>query len=300
MRAVAVIPGRIRGSGSFSTRPRSKFFGGGQPGLKSTLASTEIRSTVAAKSLPGTASILTVAVWPTLSRPRSDSSRRASRWIDDRSGSSRTCAPAHARSPFAELDLAAEHAAVALVRHDVDDAGRGRLDHQRGEPLLRAVEVELRLVALAPLRRSRRPPRRSCRTSPSARASRSFCSASATRQLRLLVFELRHEVALAEIELGAIEVVSRAHHRGLVLLRRDPLLRLHLRDLGVGLLQLGLLLLHPLPQRRRVELDEDVARLHRAAVLHELQDLQLAPPASARRARSTSPAGSRRGPAGSR
>ena len=83
-------------------------------------------------------------------------------------------------------------------------------------------------------------------------------------QLRLLVLELRHQVALSEIELRAIEVVPRLHHRRLVLLLRDPLLRLHLRDLGVGLLQLRQLLLHPLLQRGRIELDEHVARLHGA------------------------------------
>ena len=38
MRAVAVIPGRILGSGSFSTSPRSKFLGGGHPWLRIDLA----------------------------------------------------------------------------------------------------------------------------------------------------------------------------------------------------------------------------------------------------------------------
>ena len=95
-------------------------------------------------------------------------------------------------------------------------------------------------------------------------------------QLRLLELQLRHQVALSEIELRAIQVVPRLHHRRLVLLLRDLLLRLHLRDLGVGLLQLRELLLHPLLQRRRIELDEHVAGLHGRPVFCQLDDLELA------------------------
>ena len=49
-----------------------------------------------------------------------------------------------------------------------------------------------------------------------------------------------------------------------------------LLDLGVGLLELRLLLLHGPLQRGPVELDDDVPRLDDRAALHQLDDLQLA------------------------
>ena len=71
----ALMPGRSRASGvRRSTCSRSKFFAGGQPDEKSTRASTEMSETVAWYSRSGTASTRTVAVCPTLSWPRSDSS----------------------------------------------------------------------------------------------------------------------------------------------------------------------------------------------------------------------------------
>ena len=176
--------------------------------------------------------------------------------------------------PFAELDLAPEHAAAAIVRHDVHDPLGGGLDDQRRQALHGPIEIELRLVALAPLGHH-------VGVGAGPVGSRlllrflPFLFGVGDRQLRLLEFELRHEIPLAEVELRAIELVLRAHHRGVVLLQRDALLRLHLRDLRVGLLQLGLLLLHALAKRGAVELHQHVAHLHRAAVLGELDDLQL-------------------------
>ena len=96
---------------------------GASPDEKSTRASTEMSSMRGLEVLARDGLDATVAAWPTFSRPRSDSSSRASRWIDDRSGSSRMLAPAQARSPFAELLLAAaEQAAGSRVRQDVDHA----------------------------------------------------------------------------------------------------------------------------------------------------------------------------------
>ena len=135
---------------------------------------------------------------------------------------------------FAELHFAAEHAAGAVVRHDVHDAGGRRLD-LRARPG-RCCARSRSNFALSRLR---------CLATMSASApvlsDLAFCLGLAQLllgvrhgQLRLFVLQLRHEVALAEIELRAIEVVPRLHHRRLVLLLRDPLLRLHLRDLGVA------------------------------------------------------------------
>src|SRR5690349_9142410 len=183
MRAVAVMPGRMRGSGLSSTRPRSKFLTGGQPDEKSTRARTEIRSTRALKSLPGTASIFTTACCPTFRRPRSDSSSRASRWIDDRSGSSRMLAPAQTRSPSWNSVPPPPH----MLR------GRGR----------RAL---LRLGLLQPLLGVRQ------------------------RELRLLILDLRDQIALAEIELRALDVVLGLEQRRLLRFGVDLLLRLDLLD----------------------------------------------------------------------
>ena len=84
---------------SSRTRPRSKFRAGGQPDEKSTFASTEMRSMRGLELRPGIASMRILASCPTRRRPRSASSSRASRWTDDRSGSSIMAAPGHARSP---------------------------------------------------------------------------------------------------------------------------------------------------------------------------------------------------------
>ena len=256
MRAVAVMPGRIRLSGSFSTSPRSKFFCGGHPELKSTFASTEIRSTEAAKSLPGTASILTVAGCPTFKRPRSDSSSRASRWIDDRSGSSTMLAPGPGAVPLVELHFAAKHAAGPIVRHDADGAGGRRLDLQRCETALG--HARDRTCAFARLRCLRHDVgfgrglvRLGFRL---GFAQLQLGIGDASLACSYSSFET--EIALPEIELGAIEVVARLHHRRLILLLGDLLLRLDLGDLGVGLLQLGQLFLHALLQRGGIELDE--------------------------------------------
>ena len=100
-----------------------------------------------------------------------------------------------------------------------------RLDLQRVETALRALEVELRLLALALLGHD-------VGFGGGLVGLRLRFGLAQLQlgvghgQLRLLVLELRHQVALSEIELRAIEVVPRLHHRRLVLLLRDPLLRL--------------------------------------------------------------------------
>ena len=174
-----------------------------------------------------------------------------------------------------ELDVRAEHATAAVVRHDARRARRGRLQLQRIQPVLRLGDVELRLLPLAllghdvGLRRGR------------IGRSLGFDLAHLLLrvghgELRLLVFHARHDVALAEVESRAIQFVARVRHVGPILLLGDPLLRLDLLDFPFGLFQLGLLFLQPLPERRGVELDDDVAGLHGAAVPGEPDDLQLA------------------------
>ena len=108
-----------------------------------------MRSTDAAKSLPGHSLDLDGGGLADLQpaaigfvEPRLEMNRRQVGQLDDVGAGPRAIA-------FAELDLAAEHAARAVVRHDVHDAGGRRLDLQRVQTALRSLEVELRLVALA-------------------------------------------------------------------------------------------------------------------------------------------------------
>ena len=79
---------------------------------------------------------------------------------------------------------------------------------------------------------SRRRRRRSDRKSPSA-ALPSISVRRRRRQLRLLEFELRTSPACRGRASRDRPLGLRAHHRGVVLLQRDALLRLHLRDLRV-------------------------------------------------------------------
>ena len=97
-RAVALIPGRRRGSLWATRSARSKFLGGGQV-EKSILARALMSLTVPVNSLSGTASTRTTAVWPRLSCPRSASSTRAATRTALRSGSSTRGAPGQTRSP---------------------------------------------------------------------------------------------------------------------------------------------------------------------------------------------------------
>ena len=131
-------------------------------------------------------------------------------------------------------------------------------------------------------------------------SSRSRCWASSSASFACS-FSIRETVSpLLDVELGALDVVARLHQRGRVLLLGDARLRPRLLDLGVGLLQLRLLLLDRALQRRAVELHDDVAGLDRSSRSSRASGSAARPTASARTARSTSAAGSRRGSRGCR
>src|SRR5262249_45580856 len=177
---------------------------------------------------------------------------------------------------FAELDAAAaERSAGPRVFEDVDGAVSRRAQTHRFDRLQRAIDVELRLVALALLAGE-------LGVGPGLRRQRlgfDFLQALlgvAERQLRRLVFDPRDEVALAEIELRPLDVVPRLHQLGGLLLGGDLRLLLGLLDLAFGGLQVRLTLGQALRQLRRIELDEDVPLLHCRAVLHQLDDLEIA------------------------
>ncbi len=195
--------------------------------------------------------------------------------MDDRSGSSRIDAPAQTRSPSRNSCPAAEHVAGAGVRQHVDHAACRGLQLQVLEALLGAPQVEQRLLALLPLGGH-------VRLGPGLvrldllRELEQLLIRVEHDELRLLVLDPGNGVSLGHVELGALQVVLRPHQRGLVLLVRDARLGRGLLDLGVGLLQLRLLLLDGPEERGPVELDDDVPRLHDRAALHDLDDLQLA------------------------
>ena len=107
-------------------------------------------------------------------------------------------------------------------------------------------------------------------------SSLSRCSASPSDSLACLVLEPRDGVSPVDVELRALDVVLRLHQRRRVLFVRDARLRVRLLDLGVGLLQLGLLLLNRPLQHRAVELHHDVSGFDLGAVGRELENLELA------------------------
>ena len=201
---------------------------------------------------------------------------------------------------FVELDLAAEHAAGAVVRHDVDDAGGRRLDLQRREPALRAIEIELRLrrACVAWPRRPLRP--RSGRTWPSA-----ALRAASARRRRPPAWPARTRASTR----GRACRDRAWRDRGRTAPSSPPVsscswvicccawtCAISASDCFSSDCFSCIRWL----QRGRVELDEHVAGLHRAAVLGQLDDLQLAGLHRRRQHDRLRRAGCRRGAAGSR
>ena len=198
----------------------------------------------ALNSRPGMASIRTVASWFALSRPRSDFvetrlevDRGEIGQLENRRARPRAVA-------FAELLLAAEHAAERKFGRMLTMPARRRLELEvpRGRDRRAA---------------DRTAPSRACGRGPTTSASadarsdlifacssRSRCSASSQRQLRLFVLDAGDDVALVDVQLRALDVVARLHQRGRVLFLGDSRLRARLLDLCVGLPQLRLLLLN--------------------------------------------------------
>src|SRR4051812_7972557 len=177
---------------------------------------------------------------------------------------------------FAELDAAAaERPARAWILEDVDRAVGGRDQLQRIDRLLRALDVELRLVAAPPLADQFGFRRRLVGHDLGFDFLETLFGV-ADRELGVFVFDLRDEIAFAQIEPGALDVVLRLGQLGLPLLGGDLLLRQDLLDLPFRGFQLGSALHQALVERRRVELDDHVPLLDGRAVLDQLHDLHFA------------------------
>ena len=97
-----------------------------------------------------------------------------------------------------------------------------------------AIDVGLRLLALARFLPSSSASEPALADSPFASTSFSRCSASASDSLAPSYSIREIEIALAEIELRALDVVLRLHQVGRLLLLGDPRLRLRLLDLALG------------------------------------------------------------------
>src|SRR5205823_5886688 len=129
----------------------------------------------------------------------------------------------------------AERAAGSRVLEDVDRAVGRRAEAQRLDRRRRPIDVELGLVAFALLPEELRIGARR-RLEVSGLDLLEPLLGVRERELGLVELDPRDEVALAEIELRALDVVLRLHQVRRLLLRDDLRLRQRLVDFPLGAL----------------------------------------------------------------